>query len=124
VSLYASFKIESHRKQFTSVSLAMRQAEMGRPSKEEIRTVERRGRSRPQNASAPDSAGRSRCFRVWRIKTLAQLCSFLEESRVARQKFPERLELVAELPKTPSGKIRKFVLREQIRAQLESERPV
>ena len=55
--------------------------------------------------------------------TLAQLCSILEESRVARQKFPERLELVAELPKTPSGKIRKFVLREQIRAQLESERP-
>jgi cyclohexanecarboxylate-CoA ligase len=54
--------------------------------------------------------------------TLDQLCSFLEESRVARQKFPERLELVTELPKTPSGKIRKFVLREQIRAQLESER--
>jgi cyclohexanecarboxylate-CoA ligase len=54
--------------------------------------------------------------------TLLQLCSFLEESRVARQKFPERLELVAELPKTPSGKIRKFVLRAQIRAQLESER--
>jgi acyl-CoA synthetase (AMP-forming)/AMP-acid ligase II len=54
--------------------------------------------------------------------TLVQLCSFLEESRVARQKFPERLELVAELPKTPSGKIRKFVLRDRIRAQLESER--
>jgi acyl-CoA synthetase (AMP-forming)/AMP-acid ligase II len=53
--------------------------------------------------------------------TLVQLCSFLEESRVARQKFPERVELVAELPKTPSGKIRKFVLRDQIRAQLESE---
>ncbi|HUJ66809.1 MAG TPA: AMP-binding protein, partial [Acidimicrobiales bacterium] len=54
--------------------------------------------------------------------TLVQLCSFLEECRVARQKFPERLELVAELPKTPSGKIRKFVLRDRVRAQLESER--
>ena len=43
--------------------------------------------------------------------TLVQLCSFLEESRVARQKFPERLELVSELPKTPSGKVRRNHLR-------------
>jgi cyclohexanecarboxylate-CoA ligase len=56
--------------------------------------------------------------------TLMELCSFLDESRVARQKFPERLELIEELPKTPSGKIRKFVLRDRIRAQLESEGPV
>ena len=46
--------------------------------------------------------------------TLAQLCSFLEESRVARQKFPERLELVSEFPMTPSGKIQKYKLRDMI----------
>jgi cyclohexanecarboxylate-CoA ligase len=53
--------------------------------------------------------------------TLAELCSFLEGSGVARQKYPERLELIDEIPKTPSGKVRKFVLRDRIRAQLESE---
>ncbi len=56
--------------------------------------------------------------------TLMELCSFLEESRVARQKFPERLELIEELPKTPSGKIRKYVLRDRIRAQLAAEETV
>jgi cyclohexanecarboxylate-CoA ligase len=44
--------------------------------------------------------------------TLADLVAFLEEHRVARQYLPERLELVTELPRTPSGKIQKFKLRE------------
>ena len=56
--------------------------------------------------------------------TLMELCSFLEESRVARQKFPERLELIEEIPKTPSGKVRKYVLRDRIRAQLAAEGPI
>jgi cyclohexanecarboxylate-CoA ligase len=33
-------------------------------------------------------------------------------SRWRRQYMPERLEIVAELPRTPSGKIQKFRLRE------------
>jgi cyclohexanecarboxylate-CoA ligase len=37
---------------------------------------------------------------------------FLEEQGVARQYMPERLEVVPEMPKTPSGKIQKFRLRE------------
>jgi cyclohexanecarboxylate-CoA ligase len=56
--------------------------------------------------------------------TLVELCAFLEQSRVARQKFPERLELIEEIPKTPSGKVRKYVLRERIKEQLAAERPV
>ena len=35
--------------------------------------------------------------------------------QVAKQKTPERLEIVAELPRTPSGKVKKFELRERLR---------
>lgn len=51
--------------------------------------------------------------------TLDELCAFLEQHNLARQKLPERLELVGELPKTPSGKVQKFRLRDMIRAKLE-----
>jgi cyclohexanecarboxylate-CoA ligase len=40
---------------------------------------------------------------------------YLDRLRVAKPYWPERLELVSELPRTPSGKIQKFVLREQAR---------
>jgi cyclohexanecarboxylate-CoA ligase len=41
--------------------------------------------------------------------------AYLDDQRVAKPYWPERLELVSELPRTPSGKIQKFVLREQAR---------
>ena len=41
---------------------------------------------------------------------------FLSDQKVARQYLPERLEVVAELPLTPSGKIQKFKLREIAKA--------
>jgi cyclohexanecarboxylate-CoA ligase len=41
--------------------------------------------------------------------------AYLDERRVAKPYWPERLELVSELPRTPSGKIQKFMLREQAR---------
>jgi cyclohexanecarboxylate-CoA ligase len=50
--------------------------------------------------------------------TLAELTAYLEARGVARHKFPERLEIVAEFPMTPSGKIQKFRLREAIAAKL------
>ncbi|HEY1827815.1 MAG TPA: AMP-binding protein [Acidimicrobiales bacterium] len=40
----------------------------------------------------------------------------LQASGLARQKWPEELRSVDELPRTPSGKIQKFVLRERLRA--------
>jgi len=43
---------------------------------------------------------------------LRALCIFLNERRVAKPYWPERLALLDELPKTASGKIQKFVLRE------------
>jgi acyl-CoA synthetase (AMP-forming)/AMP-acid ligase II len=42
---------------------------------------------------------------------LAGVTSFLEQARIARQKFPEKIVVVDELPRTASGKIRKQVLR-------------
>jgi acyl-CoA synthetase len=39
----------------------------------------------------------------------------LEAAGLARQKWPEELHIVDELPRTPSGKVKKFVLREALR---------
>ena len=47
--------------------------------------------------------------------TFAQLQDHLDAHRVAKPYWPERLELVAELPRTPSGKIQKFLLRDRAR---------
>jgi cyclohexanecarboxylate-CoA ligase len=40
---------------------------------------------------------------------------YLDGRQVARHYWPERLEVVSELPRTPSGKVQKFVLRERAR---------
>ncbi|HJM50442.1 MAG TPA: AMP-binding protein [Alphaproteobacteria bacterium] len=40
------------------------------------------------------------------------MVAFLNEGKIARNYLPERLEIVAEFPRTPSGKIQKFKLRE------------
>jgi len=40
---------------------------------------------------------------------------------LARQKFPERMELVPDLPRTASGKVRKDILRQRIAAQIAEE---
>ena len=42
----------------------------------------------------------------------ADMTAYLAGQSMARQYIPERLEIVAELPRTPSGKIQKFRLRE------------
>ena len=46
--------------------------------------------------------------------TLPEITAFLEGQQLARHKFPERLEIVAEFPMTPSGKIQKYRLRQLI----------
>lgn len=45
--------------------------------------------------------------------TLDELCRFLLEQGLSKHFLPERLEVVPQLPKTPSGKIRKVELRER-----------
>jgi len=46
---------------------------------------------------------------------LPEIVRFLDAAGLARQKFPEHLVLVDDLPRVPSGKVRKDVLREQAR---------
>jgi cyclohexanecarboxylate-CoA ligase len=41
-----------------------------------------------------------------------EMTQFLEQEKVIKQYMPERLEIVAELPRTPSGKVQKFRLQE------------
>jgi cyclohexanecarboxylate-CoA ligase len=48
--------------------------------------------------------------------TLDEMVAHLDRNNVARNYFPERLEIIAELPRTASGKIQKYVLRERARA--------
>lgn len=45
---------------------------------------------------------------------VAALSAFLKEQGLAMQKHPERVEVVAELPRTASGKVQKFLLRERL----------
>jgi acyl-CoA synthetase (AMP-forming)/AMP-acid ligase II len=46
--------------------------------------------------------------------TLDDVRSHLEAAGLARQKWPESLHLVDELPRTPSGKVQKFLLRRRL----------
>ncbi|MFB4163906.1 AMP-binding protein [Alteribacillus sp. JSM 102045] len=43
-----------------------------------------------------------------------EMTDFLKKTGVAKQKLPERLEIIEKMPMTASGKIQKFVLRERI----------
>ncbi|MEP4884757.1 MAG: AMP-binding protein, partial [Alphaproteobacteria bacterium] len=52
---------------------------------------------------------------------LANVSAFLDGTGMAKQKYPERLEIIDDFPRTAAGKIRKNVLRDIIAAQLEGE---
>ena len=48
--------------------------------------------------------------------TLSAISKFLEDLGTAKQFWPEELVLMTEMPRTPSGKIQKFRLREELSA--------
>jgi cyclohexanecarboxylate-CoA ligase len=50
---------------------------------------------------------------------LAGLREYLDGRHIARQKYPERLEIVDALPRTATGKVQKFMLRERLTDQKE-----
>jgi len=52
---------------------------------------------------------------------MAQIRQFLDGAGLARQKFPEHLVLVEDLPRVPSGKVKKDVLRIRARAIAEGQ---
>lgn len=51
-------------------------------------------------------------LREGKALSFSEMIHYLEEQQMARQYFPERLEIVPEMPRTASGKIQKFRLRE------------
>jgi acyl-CoA synthetase (AMP-forming)/AMP-acid ligase II len=46
---------------------------------------------------------------------LEGIAAFTNDQGLARQKIPERIVIVDDLPRTPSGKVRKDVLRKQLK---------
>jgi acyl-CoA synthetase (AMP-forming)/AMP-acid ligase II len=51
------------------------------------------------------------------VPALPDVREHFERVGLARQKWPEEIRAVDDLPRTPSGKVKKFVLREQLRAE-------
>jgi acyl-CoA synthetase (AMP-forming)/AMP-acid ligase II len=49
--------------------------------------------------------------------SLDDVRAHLAAAGLAKQKWPESVRLTTDLPRTPSGKVQKFMLREQLRAQ-------
>jgi cyclohexanecarboxylate-CoA ligase len=47
---------------------------------------------------------------------------YLDACQVAKHYWPERLEIVTDLPRTPSGKVQKYVLRERAKTLRPHER--
>jgi len=45
---------------------------------------------------------------------LEEVVAWLDAAGLARQKFPERIEVVDDLPRTASGKVKKDILRRMI----------
>lgn len=50
-------------------------------------------------------------LRAGAVLSLAELTAFLRDGGAAAQKLPEQLEVVAELPRTDSGKVHRPVLK-------------
>ncbi|WP_459550199.1 AMP-binding protein [Nocardia sp. X0981] len=57
-----------------------------------------------------------RCLPAHREPDLAALRAHFERAGLAKQKWPEELHIVADFPRTPSGKIQKFAVRRDLAA--------
>jgi cyclohexanecarboxylate-CoA ligase len=54
--------------------------------------------------------------------TVEEVRAFMEKEKVAKNKWPERIEVIDQLPRTPTGKVRKNFLRNAIAKKLEVEK--
>jgi non-ribosomal peptide synthetase component E (peptide arylation enzyme) len=61
-------------------------------------------------------------LREGQVFDFAAMTRLFEGSGLAKQKFPERLELVDELPHTSAGKVRKNLLRADIARRVSAPR--
>jgi len=55
------------------------------------------------------------------VVTLESIAAILDVAGLARQKYPERVEVVVELPRTASGKVQKNLLRDRISLTMKEE---
>ncbi|TDD86049.1 AMP-dependent synthetase [Actinomadura darangshiensis] len=75
--------------------------------------------------SAPDARLGEHAAAVLRLRpghaapAIGEMRAHLEGAGLARQKWPEELHVVEDFPRTPSGKVRKFLLRRDIAARNE-----
>jgi non-ribosomal peptide synthetase component E (peptide arylation enzyme) len=74
----------------------------------------------------PDERLGERCCAYVEIKdgesiTLEEVVDFLEKEGLAKYKWPERIETIDALPRTPTGKVLKYVLREDILKKMQSD---
>jgi non-ribosomal peptide synthetase component E (peptide arylation enzyme) len=51
------------------------------------------------------------------LPTLEAVRAHLDAAGLARQKWPEELRAIEEFPRTPSGKVQKFALRDRLRRE-------
>lgn len=67
----------------------------------------------------PDERLGERCCAYLELKenetlTVEEVQAFMEKENVAKYKWPERIEIIKQLPRTPTGKVLKYVLRDDI----------
>jgi acyl-CoA synthetase (AMP-forming)/AMP-acid ligase II len=74
-------------------------------------------------AAAPDARRGEPAWAVVRVlpgrdaASLGDVRAHLDAAGLARQKWPEDLRMIDEMPRTASGKVKKFVLREDLRRE-------
>jgi acyl-CoA synthetase (AMP-forming)/AMP-acid ligase II len=77
--------------------------------------------------AAPDARLGEHAVAVLRLKpghrlpAIGEVQAHLERAGLARQKWPEELHAVADFPRTPSGKVQKFILRGDVAARRSGE---
>lgn len=67
----------------------------------------------------PDTGERACAYVVPRAEapTLKDIRAFLDQAQIAKQKYPEYIVVLDDMPRTASGKIQKFKLREDVRGR-------
>jgi non-ribosomal peptide synthetase component E (peptide arylation enzyme) len=85
---------------------------MGLPAVAEVAVV-----SVPDERLGEHAAALFRLQEGQELPTLEQVRAHLAEVGLAKQKWPEELRAVDDFPRTPSGKIQKFRLRQQLREE-------
>jgi acyl-CoA synthetase (AMP-forming)/AMP-acid ligase II len=72
----------------------------------------------------PDERLGERCCAYVELKpgeetlTVEEVQAFMKKEKVAKYKWPERIEIIEQLPRTPTGKVLKYILRDKIAKEL------